>query len=401
MVKRALATFISLVFLSSSAYSEVYQINIVKERKSSEKPSRFIIYRVKFGDTLIKIMNMFKIPKHFLYEIVRINKIKNPNLIYTGQKIKLPSFSEPAVRKEPGRKFFEEIDLLKRLGGRIRTRGAIFVGDKEISFKKNPLVSLNGKDYLIDFGDLSQSLKRKIEELGINVLSPKKIGNLIDEYVESNFSEVSKNGKFILGSRDVLTYNYDYLVYDTVSGRRIVINRTPETPPPLKRLLSAYGITVVEPKFINPSPGEGWGKLKILKGEGIEKIANLISLLTGEKPKEIESGVLFQKKGIAVVYDSITPEERVRLEVNGNRVFVLTGNFLYDVENILSLVPIANKEVRLILNEPPGTKGKRSTFKIVGLLINAPKESWFLIDSVEKPEEIDYLRFRGVNLIFY
>ena len=47
---------------------------------------KFIIYRVKLGDTLTKIARKYKTT---VKQIVEDNKIKNPNLIIVGQKLKI------------------------------------------------------------------------------------------------------------------------------------------------------------------------------------------------------------------------------------------------------------------------------------------------------------------------
>ncbi|SMO67875.1 LysM domain-containing protein [Balnearium lithotrophicum] len=402
MVRKFIVSLLLSVFLFSNALSNVYQINIVKERKQKKSKNSFILYVVKKGDYLSEILEKFSIPLKFLYRIVEMNGIRNPNFIYPGQKLKIPSFSLTGHKaRKINSDTYEKLDLLRKLGAKIDDKGYIFLGDRKISLRKNPKIIVGNREYLVDFGNLSVKDIKFLTSVGINVLEPKQLGKIIDKFIESNFSQVLKNGKFILGASDILIYKYDYLVYDTVSGRRIVINKEPDTPPALRGLLNSYGIYVVEPKFVNPNPSEGLGKLVILKGEGISKISNLLFLLTGKKFKRIEDGVIFPDLKIAVVYDSITPEESVKLKLEGNRVSVLTGNFLYDVKNILSLVPVANKEVVLVLNEPPETNGKRAQFKKRGLLITTQKRTWFMVDDVEKPEEIPYLRYRGVNLIFY
>lgn len=401
MVRRTALILISLLTLKS--YGAVYQINLVKKVQKKFSFSRFIIYRVKKGDALLKIMDKYKIPPRLLYKIVRLNKIKNPNLIYAGQIIKLPApvVSSPSRKIRRKGKPSYKLSLLKKLGADINNRGSLFVGNKTISLKKNPLVRLGNREFLVNFGNLSGETLQVLKSSGIRVINPEKLNDLIDEFISSSFQQVYKNGKLILGQRDVLTYKYDYLVYDSSSGNMIVINRTPDTPPPLKGLLNAYGISVLEPDESEKSPEEGWGEVRVLSGNGVEKLEGLITLLTGKKIENIPQGFLIPESRLAVVYDSITPEEKVKLEIQGYKVFVLTGNFLYDAQKILNFLPVANKFVNLVLFEPPGTKGKRAKFSKNGLLITLPEKTWFLIDSVEKKEEILYLRYKGVNLIFY
>jgi len=403
MVKRAL---LILSLFSSAVYGATYQINVVKEQVSPKVEKRFVVYRVKRGDTLLKIMKRFKIPRRLLYRIAKLNNIKNPNLIYAGQVIKLPvGEGAPVVkaaRKVPEKlKEERELQLIQRLGGRINREGYLFVGNKNISFRKNPLITVGEKRFLLDFTGISGKVRRVLSGLGITVVDKNSLNKVLESAISANFSSLQKNGTLIIGENDVLTYHYDYLAYNRFTGQRTVINTTPDTPPTLKNLLLAYGVAVVEPRFEVPDSREGWGELKILTGGGLDKIAGLIYLLTGKKGQKIPEGIVFPDLKLAVVYDYITPEKRTELELQGNKVFILTGNFLNDVESILSLVPIANKFVKLVLYEPPGTKGKRSKFVIEGLLISSPEKDWFMVDSFDKPEEIPYLRYRGVNLIVY
>ena len=403
MVKRAL---LILSLFSSAVYGATYQINVVKEQVSPKVEKRFVVYRVKRGDTLLKIMKRFKIPRRLLYRIAKLNNIKNPNLIYAGQVIKLPvGEGAPVVkaaRKIPEKlKEERELQLIRRLGGRINREGYLFVGNKNISFRKNPLITVGEKRFLLDFTGISGKVRRVLSGLGITVVDKNSLNKVLESAISANFSSLQKNGTLIIGENDVLTYHYDYLAYNRFTGQRTVINTTPDTPPTLKNLLLAYGVAVVEPRFEVPDSREGWGELKILTGGGLDKIAGLIYLLTGKKGQKIPEGIVFPDLKLAVVYDYITPEKRTELELQGNKVFILTGNFLNDVESILSLVPIANKFVKLVLYEPPGTKGKRSKFVIEGLLISSPEKDWFMVDSFDKPEEIPYLRYRGVNLIVY
>lgn len=58
------------------------------ETPSEPKPAKETIYTVKKGDTLSKIATMFKTTVN---KLVQINKIKNPNLIFPGQKIEIVS----------------------------------------------------------------------------------------------------------------------------------------------------------------------------------------------------------------------------------------------------------------------------------------------------------------------
>lgn len=400
MVKRA---FLIVSLISSTVYGATYQINVIKEKPLSETRKQFVIYRIKKGDTLLKIMRKFKIPRGLLYKIVQINGIKNPNIIYAGQLIKLPIGTHRQEKKSNLKKLSDQrkLELLRNLGATVDNRGYLFIGNNKISLEKNPIVSFKNNRFLIDFTGLSQGIKTSLSSVGISVIPGNSVDKLLERVISADFDSLQKNGTLILGGNDVLTYHYDYLAYNRYTGQRTVINTSPDTPPTLKTLLESYGISVVEPAYKLIDKSEGWGDLKILTGNGLEKISQLILILSGESGKKIPEGLLFPNSKLAVVYDYITPERRTALELQGYRVFTLSGNFLRDVEGILSLIPVANKFVELVLYEPPGTKGKRSTFTIKGLLISGKDKDWFLIDTVDKLEEIPYLRYRGVNIIIY
>ncbi|WP_456456908.1 LysM peptidoglycan-binding domain-containing protein [Thermovibrio sp.] len=395
MVKRALLILLTTLAV---ARADTYQINIVKENEKGNFTWNFIIYKIKTGDTLLKILKKFHLPKSLLPEVVKVNRIKNPNLIYPGSTLKIPI--SPKKRSVSSRKG-EELKVLKLLGAKVKEDGILFVGNRKVYLKRNPIVKVGGKRFILDLSNsIRGRVKKELLSAGFNVINRKNLNSLIEETLSLNFVGIEKNGELILGERDILTYRFDFLAYNKFTGQRTVINLKGDTPPTLEGLLNSYNIALLQPKFKDPSRKEGYGKLKILTGEGLKKIGNLLFLLTGKRGKEEEWGLNFPSLKLFIAYDTIDPKEKVKLELNGYKVAVLTGNFLGDVENILSLIPLANKEVELLLYEPP-TSGKRSKFKIRGLLVMAPKENFFLVDSLDKPSEIPYLLYKGVNLVIY
>ncbi|WP_457677948.1 LysM peptidoglycan-binding domain-containing protein [Thermovibrio sp.] len=397
MVKRALPLLFLL--LTSPTFGAVYQIDIFKRLQGREGEEKFLLYKVKKGDTLLKIMKRFKVPRNLLYEVVKLNKIKNPNRIYAGQVIKLPSFR--AERSSRGRGLKDEIALLKRLG-KVRESGILFTRSGKVSLKENPLFEVNGENFVIDLsGKIGKRVREELKEAGFSVVKGSEIDSLIEKALSLNFSSVEKNGKLILGEKDVLVYKFDFMGYDFKTGQRIVINKTPDTPPQLKRLLEAYGIDLIQPQYRGPKTKEGWGRLLIVKGGGLTKINTVVKVLTGKGGDKTGLGLYFPDFKVYAVYDFVDPETKVKLELSGNRVVVLTGNLLYDLKKVLTVIPLANKEVELVLYEPPLSKGRRSTFKIKGLLVSTPKRDWFLIDRVDKPQELPYLNSRGVNVMVY
>jgi len=67
-----------------------------KETKPPAKKEEYTTYMVKKGDSLWKIAQKYKTT---VDELVKLNKIKNPDLIYPGQKLKVPgkAASKPKV----------------------------------------------------------------------------------------------------------------------------------------------------------------------------------------------------------------------------------------------------------------------------------------------------------------
>lgn len=56
------------------------------KKKETAKPKKAVIYKVKKGDTLSKIARKYGTT---VEKIARDNKIKNPNIIYRGQRLKI------------------------------------------------------------------------------------------------------------------------------------------------------------------------------------------------------------------------------------------------------------------------------------------------------------------------
>ncbi|RME85442.1 MAG: LysM peptidoglycan-binding domain-containing protein [Caldilineae bacterium] len=59
---------------------------------------KYRIYVVKRGDTLSKIARRFGVS---VKTLVRINRLKNPNLIFVGQRLRIPAGAQPVARPTP------------------------------------------------------------------------------------------------------------------------------------------------------------------------------------------------------------------------------------------------------------------------------------------------------------
>jgi len=389
----------------SIAYGKVYELTLYKELKSKTPPSppSYLLYTVRKGDCLLKIMKKFHIPSHELKEIVKLNNIKNPNLIYAGRKLKLPVyFGKVKVSKKTLKQDSPYLEGLKLLGAEVETKGALFVDGKKISFRKNPKIRINGEDFIY-LNDCNSSLKKALNNLGIGILNYKNVKELFEETLSSQYPFFQKDGNLTLGISDILNYHYDYMAYDPSRGLRVVINLISDTPNALKELLSSYSVKVVQPENnvkTDLTKSESLGTLKILTGNGKEKLIELVKLLTGEEGEIKENALVFPKSKIYALLGEVMPQEKVSVEMKGYRVVRLTGDFEEDAEKILSLIPFAVSKVILVLKEPPES-GKRSIFKKEALEIDTPSKTYYLVDTFDRIEEIPYLRYRGVNLIIY
>jgi hypothetical protein len=164
-------------------------------------------------------------------------------------------------------------------------------------------------------------------------------------------------------------------------------------------LLESYGVSLNQPEAIDE---KGYvGRLKVLAGDFVTKVAELVSLLTGYRGMYKNEAVLFENLSLFISPQNTDFEKISFYKMKGFEVVTLSGSFLRDARKILKVLSIPCEKVRLVVMEPPGTFGKRSKFSINGLMIHAKSKDWFMVDSVEKVEEIPYLRSRGVNLIFY
>ena len=68
---------------------EVLKIDVTRnldEIQSNIYETNHIVYTIKRGDTLTAIANRFGIS---IESIVRLNNIKNPNLIYAGERLRI------------------------------------------------------------------------------------------------------------------------------------------------------------------------------------------------------------------------------------------------------------------------------------------------------------------------
>ncbi|WP_456438407.1 LysM peptidoglycan-binding domain-containing protein [Desulfurobacterium sp.] len=398
-----------LIILPAPAYGSrnIYKINIIKIRKAQENTGKKIIYyKIKPGDTLYGILRKYNLPLKMIGEVAKLNKLKNPNLILKGHILKIPL---PGVKKKGVKEKFKVANnvvpdfspIINGKGARTYKKGMILLNSGMVNLQQNPVVTTGGSSYIIDLNNnLTEQEIKELQNIGYKVIKNKnQLRKLIEENLLNTFGSFEANGTIKLGTFDRLTYHYDYLIYDMETGSTKIFNLTPDTPKELKNLLSAYGITVEQPeaKFEKGKPGT----LKILTGTNIEKITELIHLLTGEKAIKDGNGYSFNRHKIFVVKEMTSPEEITEKKMAGFTIAKVYPDMGKSIREAVNTIPFAIQRIKLIIVEPPGTEGKRSRFEIKGFSIETPNRTYFLIPGVEKPEEIPYLISRGINLIIY
>ena len=390
----------------SRAETKVYKINIIKTSQTRTNADKKILYyKIKPGDTLYGILRKYNLPIKMLDEIVKLNKIEDPDKIRVGQTIKIPLPQTKFKSKKTvkvNQSFVPDVSTMLSNFGKIYKEGTILLNSGIVNLKENPLLTIKEKNYIFNLNNnLSPEIIKELESIGYRTVSSKKeFQKLFEDYLLSSFGEFEANGTLKLGTVDKLTYHYDYLTYDTETGNVVIFNLTPDTPKKLQNLLSAYGITLEQPKGYKE---EGrTGIFKLLTGKPEIKIAKLITLLTKEKPVKTPYGFTFKKVKIFIASPNINPEEKTRKKMEGFKVITAGEE---NLENTIKLavqsIPFVVQKIKLIIVEPPGTEGTRSRFEIRGLSIDTPDKRYFLIPGVEKPEEIPYLISRGINLIIY
>ena len=115
--------------------------NISNEEPSNDESNKnnsenYFIYTVKKGDTISQIAINFNTS---IYEIVNLNNIKNPNLIYIGQSIEIPKYNNDKQYQlykikygdtlySISRRYNTSIAYLVRIN-RIKNPNLIYAGD--------------------------------------------------------------------------------------------------------------------------------------------------------------------------------------------------------------------------------------------------------------------------------
>ena len=392
-----------LISNESLADNRIYKIRIVKRVfKKEARVEKVIYYKVKPGDTLYKILKKLKVPPKKLSLVVKINKIKNPDLIYAGQKLKIP-FREKLSRlhfKVRG-KNKDLSPLMKSLGVQVLNSGFILLNSGTVDFSETPKISVGNRSFILDMGNrIGGDQEEELKSIGIGVLRGNdELREVIESQLISSFGSYDSNGTLKFGSMDRLIYRYDYSVFDESSGTLKVFNLKADTPYFLRMLLKSYGVLVKQPEGLEE---KGYvGKLKVLSGNSIGKVAEFVNLITGSSGVYNNGLFVFRDLKLFIAPENADFEKISDYKMRGFKIAIVSEDFLSNVKKLLEILAIPYEKIKLVVVEPPGTSGERSKFSLKGLMVHARDRDWFMVDSVEKMEEIPYLRSRGVNLIFY
>ncbi|MGL5694236.1 MAG: GH25 family lysozyme [Peptostreptococcaceae bacterium] len=165
-------------------YEEIYQKDSSKlpgEKKSESKNSETIYYTVQNGDTLSIIAKRYNTT---VAELCLINNISNPNLIYVGQVLKIYTFSRPIISRKKtfyrtyvvqrgdnltsiARKFRTTVDELVKLND-IQNPNLIYVGEiikvpvtKYVKKTSSVPNHIDKKTYIVREGDTLSGIAKK------------------------------------------------------------------------------------------------------------------------------------------------------------------------------------------------------------------------------------------------
>lgn len=150
-------------------------INSYKNNSSSTKTPSYTSYSVKKGDTLSEIAQKFHTTVN---DLVKANNIKNPNLIYTNQTLKIPKYHEGGIVGKAG-------DFLKNLFSNLKNNeipAILEVGEMVIpkkfvnnfAFAGVPNTTINNRNIVInvngsfrDGNDVGERIAQTLKRYGI------------------------------------------------------------------------------------------------------------------------------------------------------------------------------------------------------------------------------------------
>jgi len=173
-----------------------------KRRSYGEKPQKYkyITYRVKRGDSLLKIAKRFRVS---VKQIKRINRLRG-NTIYVGQKLKIPVKVKEVAKKEKaqkGAKFvpngLTKVPIYKYY--RVRRGDSVLKIAKKLHVSPRMIIRLNHlrQPYILRPGQRLKILVGYKDVLKLN--RPIQFRFPLDGKVDTTIREEGYPGIFILG----------------------------------------------------------------------------------------------------------------------------------------------------------------------------------------------------------
>jgi hypothetical protein len=287
-------------------------------------------YTVKRGDSLIRVVKaLYNVPDHIVYNeylnfVKKLNpSIKNLNLIYPGQTIRLPIYSaqkismpiepKPPAKSKPQVQKKKMFTIGHHLGQIFTLLGEEWVqsGEHMIPLRSGGQINLKADSYPII--NLSTG-NRVIVDLHNNL--PKKMGDLITSNWNNyqiihlgkdydlrrslntilpacNYGKVYGLGEPLMVGGDIpLRITADWMIrldpgVSDEKGQIIMITLsddfTQRTPHPIKSYLDGLGIRAIDYPQAAKAGYESKEAVKVLKAEDATAIIELVLNLTGHK----------------------------------------------------------------------------------------------------------------------
>lgn len=310
-------------------------------------------YIIRRGDTLNKIAKNFNTN---VREILKYNKIKNPDLIYTGDTILLPQKNEEQI-KEKNEKKILKVEVTPESYLEIYYKGEL-IGYK---FSKDSNV-VEVKNDKIEIGDeLKLNLYKEdgeLEEKRVLIEERKKI-------VFVTFIDKNKNSE--LDIEDNLITDGEFII----DNKKIEISSSGETEIPgleigkkYEVIINSKGRNIVDKKI----------ELKVEEENVFIPVENALFSIDGKV--EIDSKPFFEKESeiyenLLLRIKNIEGIELFLLPIDKNGRFYIEelprGEYLYDVEKVgETKIETIEKNKTLIVNNENLT----INLKIKGIFFN-------------------------------
>lgn len=336
-------------------------------------------YTIQPGDSLVKIIkSKFNLSKSEIHdEFLNLLKKMNPscenlNLVFPGQKIRLPIYSAQVIRSPVppppppegdtgSSKEKEEVSLLKvQIASIFKEMGLDWIeagqhfiplksgGQINLSAESFPIINLpSGIRVILDFGkalpDRMANLitshweNYKVVRVEKEESLRKAVGKLI---AACKFREVYGSSEVLeIPGDTVLRLKADWIIRaagesptrsDRVCSIILLDSSTPRTPKSLKKMFEEMGVRLIEYPILDPSPEVNFPETNTLDGGSStrELVENLLRL----------TGTTFSKEVEIPVYRSGKSEYNL----------IIKADFLVNVDGAECIIDFAGLEPEIV-----------------------------------------------------